>query len=88
MSSDLQRTGGIAALIEAALYVTGFAMFLTVLDPTGYVGHAQKVAFLADNQVASYIANLLIYVVFGVVLVVPYPCLNIATILGLVDIGH
>ena len=70
MSSDLKRLGGIAALIAAALYVTGFAVFLTVLDPTGYVGHAQKVAFLADNQVASYIANLLIYVVFGVVLVV------------------
>jgi len=70
MSSNLQRLGGIAALIEAALYVTGFAMFLAVLDPAGYVGHAQKVAFLADNQVALYIANLLIYVVFGVVLVV------------------
>ncbi|NOR37401.1 MAG: DUF4386 family protein [Woeseiaceae bacterium] len=62
--------GGIAALIEAALYITGFALFLTVLDPSGYDGHVQKVAFLADNQVASYIANLLIYVVFGVVLVV------------------
>ncbi len=45
-------------------------MFLTVLDPYGYEGHVQRVAFLADNQVASYIANLLIYVVFGVVLVV------------------
>ncbi len=70
MISDLQKLGGIAALIEAALYVTGFALFLTILDPSGYVGHVQQVAFLADNQVASYIANLLIYVFFGVVLVV------------------
>ncbi len=70
MVSDLQKLGGIAALIEAALYVTGFALFLTVLDPSGYEGHAQKIAFLADNQAASYMANLLIYVVFGVVLVV------------------
>ncbi len=70
MISDLQKLGGISALIEAALYVTGFALFLTILDPSGYVGHVQQVAFLADNQVASYIANLLIYVVFGVVLVV------------------
>jgi hypothetical protein len=70
MINDLQKLGGIAALIEAALYVTGFALFLTILDPSGYVGHVQQVAFLADNQVASYIANLLIYVVFGVVLVV------------------
>lgn len=62
--------GGISALIAAALYITGFALFLTVLDPSGYDGHVQRVAFLAENQVASYIANLLIYVAFGVVLVV------------------
>lgn len=70
MNSDLQKLGGIAALIEAALYVTGFGLFLTILDPSGYEGHVQKVTFLADKQVASYVANLLIYVVFGVVLVV------------------
>jgi hypothetical protein len=70
MISDLQKLGGISALIEAALYVTGFALFLTVLDPSGHEGHVERIAFLADNQVASYIANLLIYVVFGVVLVV------------------
>ena len=70
MVVDLQKLGGISALIAAALYITGFALFLTVLDPSGYDGHVQRVAFLAENQVASYIANLLIYVVFGVVLVV------------------
>ena len=70
MNSDLQKLGGIAALIEAALYVTGFGLFLTILDPSSYEGHVQKVTFLADKQVALYIANLLIYVVFGVVLVV------------------
>ena len=70
MVVDLQKMGGISALIAAALYITGFALFLTVLDPSGHDGHVQRVAFLAENQVASYIANLLIYVVFGVVLVV------------------
>ena len=70
MNSDLQKLGGTAALIEAALYVTGFGLFLTILDPSSYEGHVQKVTFLADKQVALYIANLLIYVVFGVVLVV------------------
>ncbi len=69
MISDLQKLGGISALIEAALYVTGFGLFLTVLDSSGYEGHAQQVAFLAANQGASYIAYLFIYVVFGVVLV-------------------
>ena len=70
MVSHLQKLGGIAALIEAVLYITGFALFLTVLDPSGYEGHARKIAFLADTQAVLYIANLLIYVVFGVVLVV------------------
>jgi hypothetical protein len=70
MISDLQKLGGISALIEAALYVTGFGLFLTVLDSSGYEGQVQQVAFLAANQVASYMAYLLIYVVFGVVLVV------------------
>tara|TARA_R110002049_G_scaffold78774_4_gene200510 strand:+ start:10139 stop:10795 length:657 start_codon:yes stop_codon:yes gene_type:complete len=70
MTSDLQKLGGIAALIEAALYVTGFGLFLIVLDSSGYEGHVQKVAFLVDNQIALYVGNLLIYVVFGVVLVV------------------
>ena len=67
---NLQKLGGISALIAAALYITGFALYLTVLDPSGYDGHVRRVAFLTENQVASYIANLLIYVVFGVVLVV------------------
>jgi len=70
MISDLQKLGGISALIEAALYVTGFGLFLTVLDSSGHEGHVQQIAFVAANQVASYIAYLLIYVVFGVVLVV------------------
>ncbi len=70
MINDLQKLGGISALIEAALYVTGFGLFLTVLDSSGYEGHVQQIAFLTANQVASYIAYLLIYVVFGVVLVV------------------
>ncbi len=70
MTIDLQKLGGIAALIEAALYVTGFGLFLTVLDSSGYEGYVQQISFLAANRVASFIAYLLIYVVFGLVLVV------------------
>ncbi|MFK8017880.1 MAG: hypothetical protein AB8G17_20835 [Gammaproteobacteria bacterium] len=70
MNDNLQRLGGIAALIEAALYVAGFALFLTVLDASGYEGHAQKIAFLADHQVTAFLAYFLIYVVFGAVLVI------------------
>jgi hypothetical protein len=68
--NDLQKMGGISALIEAAVYVVGFGVFVFLLDSSGYVGSVQKVAFLADHKTTLYIANLLIYVVFGVFLVV------------------
>lgn len=70
MTANLQKLGGIAALIEATLYITGFALFLTVLSPTGIDSTAQRIAFFADNALILSVANLLIYVVFGVVLVV------------------
>jgi len=62
--------GGISALIEAAVYVVGFGVFVFLLDSSGYVGSVQKVAFLADHKATLYIANFLIYVVFGVFLIV------------------
>jgi hypothetical protein len=68
--NNLQKAGGISALIEAAIYVVGFGLFLTVLDSSNYIGPAQRVVFLVDNRAAMYIANLLIYVVFSVFLVV------------------
>lgn len=70
---DLQKMGGIAALIEAATFVVGFALFFTVLldhytdrrdDPRAYV------SFLADNRAILHVWNLIIFVVFGIVLVV------------------
>ena len=70
--NNLQKMGGIAALIEAAAYVIGIALFVTLLAPygAGDVEPVQKVAFLVDNQAIMYIWNLIIYVVFGVCLVV------------------
>ena len=68
--TKLQKLGGISALVEAAVYVAGFVLFFTVLDSSGYDGPVQKLAFLVDNRSAIYIGNLLIYVVFGVFLVV------------------
>lgn len=70
MIQDLQKLGGLAALIEATLYVAGFGLFLTVLDGAGYEGLGGQIQFLLDHQTALYWAYLLIYVVFGLVLVV------------------
>ena len=70
MTNNLQKIGGVAALIEATAYMVGFGLYLTLLDSSGYVGPVRKVAFLVDNQAIIYIGNLLIYVIFGVFLVV------------------
>ena len=67
---DLQKMGGLAALYEAAAYVLGIVFFFFVVDYAGVVDPVQKVVLLANNQAAMTIMNLIIYVVFGVVLVV------------------
>ena len=69
MTNNLQKIGGVAALIEATAYMLGFGLYLTLLDSSGYVGPVRKVAFLVDNQAIIYIGNLFIYVIFGVFLV-------------------
>ena len=67
---NLQKMGGFAALYLAAAYLTGIVLFLFVLDYPSIVEPAQKVALLVDKQVVIYIANLIMYVIFGVFLVV------------------
>ncbi len=68
----LQKMGGIAALIHAATYFVGIALYFTLLAPNFAedVAPVQKVALLADNQAITYIWNLIVYVVAGALLVV------------------
>lgn len=63
------RVGGLAALTEAAIYVAGITYFLVVLDFTNVTGPLQQVELFVANQASLYAMNLLIYVVFGLVLV-------------------
>jgi hypothetical protein len=69
---DFRRLGGVAALVTAATFVAGFVLAATVLtDYTiGEPEPSEAVAFLADNQAVTYIWNLIIWVVFGIFLVV------------------
>ena len=71
---NLQKMGGVAALIMAATFVVGFAVFLGVLTPAGYfdaaVDPGQKVAILADNQAIVSLGYLTSFVAFGIFLVV------------------
>ncbi len=66
----LQKAGGIAALYLAAAYITGIVLFLVVLDYPGIDDPAKKVALIVDKEPVFYITNLLLYVFFGVVLIV------------------
>lgn len=68
---ERQKIGGVAALIEAATFVFGFALFATVLSDytSGPYDPASRVAFLVDHQAALSIWHAVILIVFGIVLV-------------------
>ena len=65
-----QKMGGIAALYEAAAYIVGMVGFLLVVDVSGVVDPVQKVALMVDNLAFLYIMHLIVYVVWGVFMVV------------------
>ncbi len=67
---NFQKMGGIAALYEAVAYVLGMLFFIFIVDYSGVVDPVQKVALLVDNLAGMYIITLIIYVIFGVFLVV------------------
>ncbi len=67
---NLQKMGGIAALIGAATNLLAIVMFIT-LAPKGFGSDnpGQSVAFLADNQATLRGWYQIIYLVFGVSLI-------------------
>jgi hypothetical protein len=67
---NLQKMGGIAALYLAFAYLIGMVLFLVVLDYPSMTDPAQKVALLVEKQMVIFSTNLLMYVLFGVLLVV------------------
>jgi len=66
----LQKFGGFAALYLAVAYLIGMVLFLAVLDYPSITDPAQKVALLAEKQMVIFSTNLLLYVFFGVFLIV------------------
>lgn len=71
MMNKFQKTGGIAALIAAATFVVGFVLLFTLLAPiAGDLSPGEYVAFLEANLAIMYLFNLIIYIIFGIFLVV------------------
>jgi hypothetical protein len=66
----LQKFGGFAALYLAVAYLIGMVIFLVVLDYPSITDSAQKVALLVEMQLVTFATNLLMYVFFGVFLIV------------------
>lgn len=95
--NNLQKMGGIAALYMATAYMVGIVLFLFVLDYPNMVDPAQKVGLLVDKQALIYLMNLMLYVVFGVFLIVMVlslyerlkvdAILQVATIIGIIWAG-
>ncbi|MHB0857950.1 MAG: DUF4386 family protein [Anaerolineae bacterium] len=66
----LQKTGGFAALYLAFAYLIGMVIFLVVLDYPSISDPSQKVTLLVDMQMVTFTTNLLMYVFFGLFLIV------------------
>ena len=68
----LQKAGGGAAIFEAVTYVVGFGVMATLLNPGDTKGWsaAQKLAFVLERKVIFHSWVLLVYVGFGIALVV------------------
>ena len=69
---NLQKAGGIAALVLATAYIVGFIVMATLLNPGTVEGwsKAQKLAFTLDRKALYQSWMIFIYVVAGAFLVV------------------
>lgn len=68
---NLQKAGGLAALVEALAYIVGFTVMATLLNPGDTAGWTagQKLSFALEKQAVFQALTVLIYVVFGIALV-------------------
>lgn len=66
----LQKSGGIAALYMALSHLTGFVIFIVVLDYLNISDPAQKLALNVEKHTVVFSTNLLMYVIFGFALIV------------------
>lgn len=68
--SQLQKWGGVAALYEALAYIIGMVGFLTVVNISEIADPVQQVAAMVEHQSFLALLHLIVYVAWGVMLVV------------------
>ena len=66
----LQKIGGFSALYMAVAYLIGIVIFLVILDSFSITDPVQKVALNVDKQMVIFSTNLLMYVFFGLFLII------------------
>ena len=66
----LRKFGGFASMYLAVAYLIGMVLFIVFLDYPSITDSAQKVALLVEKQMVIFTTNLLMYVFFGVFLIV------------------
>jgi hypothetical protein len=66
---NMARIGGVSALINAAAYLVGIGLALTILSPIVDADAAKYMAFLADHETVMLLWYLLIYLVAGVTMI-------------------
>lgn len=66
------KAGGAASLIQALCYICGFAMLATVMNPENASewSQVQKLEYILEHAALFQLWNVIIYVIFGVALVV------------------
>ncbi len=68
--NNLQKAGGVTALLEATIYISVFVFFGAFWNFPADADSVQKFAFLAENQGLLSIVNFIMYVLFGILLAV------------------
>lgn len=67
---SLSKAGGFAALYLAAAYLAAMPFFLIVVNYQGAVGPLEKAEMLVANRGSMYAMEFVVYVLFGLILVV------------------
>jgi hypothetical protein len=68
--NNRQKLGGLAALYEAAAYLIGIVGFLLVVNVAGAADPVEKVAMIVENQAILSMLHLIVYVAWGLGMVV------------------
>jgi hypothetical protein len=67
---NLQKFSGFSALYLAASHLIGMILYIVVLDYLSMTNPAQRVALIVEKQMVIFSTNLIMYVFFGVFLII------------------